>query len=94
MVASGGSFGLPFCHVEINAKKPLPKAYPKGLVTLGDHMRKRRLDLKLTQKEVANVIGVDEMTIVNWELNHTEPLKKHISKIVHFLGYDSLAPFQ
>jgi hypothetical protein len=33
------------------AKKPLNSAYPKELVTLADHIRKRRLDLKFRQME-------------------------------------------
>ena len=79
---------LPFCHFEKTSKKPLSKAYPKVLLTLGDHIRKRRLDLKLTQIEVAGILGVDETTIVNWELNHTEPLGKYVPRMIDFLGYD------
>lgn len=58
------------------------------MVTIGDHIRKRRLDLKLTQKQVAGILGVNEMTIVNWELGHTEPLKKHTARIIDFLRYN------
>jgi len=54
---------LPFCHLTLKAKKPLPLGYPQILKTLGDHLRKRRLDLNLLQKEVAEIIGVDETTI-------------------------------
>ncbi len=79
---------LPFCHFEKTTKKPISKAYPKRLITIGDHIRKRRLDLKLTQIQLAGLIGVDEMTIVNWELNYTKPLDKHVDKIIDFLGYD------
>jgi transcriptional regulator with XRE-family HTH domain len=51
-------------------------------------MRARRLDLGLRQDQVARQIMVDESTIVNWELNHTEPAVQHIPRIVEFLGYD------
>ncbi len=78
---------LPFCHVEFNAKKPLPKSYPKALLTLGDHIRRKRLDLNLLQTDAANMVNVDEMTIVGWELNHSRPLATHIPKIIEFLDY-------
>ncbi len=78
---------LPFCHFEKTSKKPLPKAYPKKLVTIGDHIRKRRLDLKLFQREVAEIMSVDEMSVVGWELNHYQPLVRHLPKIIDFLGY-------
>ena len=57
------------------------------MITIGDHIRKRRLDLKLTQTQVANSIGVNEMTLVNWELNQCEPLIRRIPKIIDFLEY-------
>src|SRR5712691_8111311 len=44
---------LPFCHVRLQAQKPLAAAYPRELWTLGDRVRKRRLDLGLRQKDVA-----------------------------------------
>jgi DNA-binding XRE family transcriptional regulator len=57
----------------LSAKRPPNSAYPKTLVTLGDHLRKRRLDVGLFQKDVAVAIGVDTMTICNWEKGRTEP---------------------
>jgi transcriptional regulator with XRE-family HTH domain len=68
------------------AKKPLNSAYPKKLVTLGDHLRKRRLDLGLFQKDVAVAIGVDTCTVTNWEKGHTEPELRFIPRIAAFLG--------
>jgi transcriptional regulator with XRE-family HTH domain len=55
---------------------------------LGDHIRNRRLDLKLFQKQVAGHIGVDQTTITNWEGNTTLPAIRHIPAILGFLGYD------
>jgi len=60
---------LPFT---LTAQKPLERAYPKELVTLGDHIKKRRLDLGLFQKDVAVAIGVGTCTITNWEKDRTE----------------------
>jgi len=78
---------LPFCQVSLKAKKPLPKAYPKELKTLGDHLRKKRLELGLLQKDVAKILGVSQDTIYNWENNRTSPGFRSIPKIIKFLGY-------
>ncbi len=78
---------LPFCHFTLKSQKPLPEAYPRELTTLGDHLRKKRLDLKLFQKDVAKIIGCDECSIWNWENNYNIPVLKFIPKIINFLGY-------
>jgi DNA-binding transcriptional regulator YiaG len=68
----------------------LPKAYPKHLKTLGDHLRKRRLDLGLLQKDVAEQLGVDTASICNWESNETQPMVHCLPAIIGFLGYNPL----
>jgi len=80
---------LPFCHFTLKAQKTLPEAYPLELVTIGDHLRKKRLDLKLFQKDVAKIIGCDECSIWNWENNYNIPVLKFIPRIIDFLGYVS-----
>jgi transcriptional regulator with XRE-family HTH domain len=70
------------------AKRPLNSAYPKELVTLGDHIIKRRLNLGLYQKDVAVAIGVDTCTVTNWEKGWTEPELRLIPRIIEFLGYE------
>ena len=60
---------LPFCHARLKGPPPLPPAYPQVLLTIGDHLRKRRLDLGLLQRKLA--AGVNESTVTNWELNRT-----------------------
>jgi transcriptional regulator with XRE-family HTH domain len=55
---------------------------------LGDHIRRRRLDVKLLQKEVAAMLGVDTMTVNNWERNRCKPRLYLFPKIVQFLGYN------
>jgi DNA-binding XRE family transcriptional regulator len=64
---------LPFCSVTLSGKKPLERAYPVSLSNLGDHIRKRRLDLKLLQKEVAGILGVGTNAITNREKNRCQP---------------------
>ena len=78
---------MPFCHIRLTGRKPLPPAYPRQLNTLGDHLRKQRLDLALLQREAADKLGVDAMTICNWEIKRTCPQLRFIPKIIAFLGY-------
>ncbi len=42
----------------------------------------------LMQKEVAEQLGVNTWTILNWEKGHTEPPIASIPAIAKFLGYD------
>jgi transcriptional regulator with XRE-family HTH domain len=56
--------------------------------TLGEHIKKRRLTLKLYQREAAGRLGVDPFTVLNWEKGKTEPPIKAIPAILAFLGYD------
>jgi transcriptional regulator with XRE-family HTH domain len=83
---------LPFCHFEFWVAKPKPERYPKEINTLGDHIRSRRLDLKLLQRQIADQAGVDGATIANWEGNASSSAIRHIPAIIQFLGYDPLPP--
>jgi DNA-binding XRE family transcriptional regulator len=58
---------LPLFGLVIRSPKPLDRAYPTELRSIGDHVRKRRLDLGLLQRDVALRIGVDKTTVFNWE---------------------------
>jgi len=47
-------FALPFCHLTLKAKKPVSREkYPDILRTWGDHLKTRRLDLKLTKRQLS-----------------------------------------
>ncbi len=78
---------LPICKIVLKAKKPCHKPYPKVLISCGDYIRKKRLDLNLKQSDVAKIIDVTTDTIINWELNRAEPQVYLIPKIISFLGY-------
>ncbi|MDP9097482.1 MAG: helix-turn-helix domain-containing protein, partial [Verrucomicrobiota bacterium] len=56
---------LLFCRVRLNGKKPKDQAYPREIKTLGDAVRKMRLDLGLRQKDVAKLLGCDKTSILN-----------------------------
>ena len=65
-------------------------AYPKELNTLGDHIRARRLDLGLLQKDVALILNVCEDTVTAWETGRSTPAKRLIGHISKFLGYKAM----
>jgi transcriptional regulator with XRE-family HTH domain len=78
---------LPFCKLTFQAKKPDFRPYPNELKTIGDHLKKRRLDLKMLQKEIAERFGTTVCTVRNWEKNRSSPSLPFITKIIQFLGY-------
>ena len=78
---------MPFCKVALRAQNPVSPAYPKELKSLGNHLKKRRLDLKMLQKEVAEKLGTTVCTVRNWEKNRSNPSLVFIPKIIRFLGY-------
>jgi len=53
--------------VTLKAPKALPDLYPQTSNTLGDHLRKKRLDLKLHQTDVAKLPGAETATVTYWE---------------------------
>jgi DNA-binding XRE family transcriptional regulator len=59
---------------------------PEVLITVGDHIRRRRLERHLLQHDVANAIGVAVPTI----LGRTAPTFRHMRKNINFLGYNPI----
>ena len=82
---------LPFIHISLTGSKPKSSEYPKELKTLGEHLRKRRLDLNLLQKQVGQRIGGSVSDVWNWENNRVSPAVKFIPAIIAFLGYNPMA---
>src|SRR5512135_1805481 len=72
-MVKGQRIAIPALHVRLSARKPEKSAYPKERKTLGDHLRKRRLDLGLLQREVAERLGVSEGSVWEWERNRAAP---------------------
>jgi transcriptional regulator with XRE-family HTH domain len=72
----------------LTGSKPPKLGYPLNLETIGDHLRKKRLDLGLLQREVGRKIGVDETTIYNWGKNRSSPSLSYLPKIIKILGYN------
>lgn len=58
--------------------------------TVGDHIRKRRLGLKLLQRDVAGQLCVDKTSVFNWEANTSKPETRYMPAIIRFVGYNTL----
>jgi DNA-binding XRE family transcriptional regulator len=77
------------CKIVIPLKIPAPPELTEDPVTLGDHLRRRRLELGLHQKDVAAQIGVTASTIWNWEHGWTiDP--RYIPRVIDFLGFNPI----
>jgi DNA-binding XRE family transcriptional regulator len=68
------------CHPELDLEPQ----------TIGDHIKRRRLELALTQAQTAERLGVHPITVLNWEKGKTEPLIPAFPPILAFLGYSPL----
>ena len=82
---------LAFGKLSLSGKLPLHPKYQKELKTIADHLRKRRFDLKLSQPQVAKMLGVVTDTITFWENEIVIPNVRFAPKIIEFLRYN---PYQ
>ncbi|MFK5925465.1 MAG: helix-turn-helix transcriptional regulator [Desulfuromusa sp.] len=57
----------PSGRIEIPLTIPVLEEFTHEPVTLGDHLRQRRIELGLYQKDVAAKLGVTTSTVWNWE---------------------------
>ena len=51
-------------------------------------MKKRRYELNLFQKDIAEKFGVSTECVTNWENNLSMPQVRYMPTIIAFLGYD------
>jgi transcriptional regulator with XRE-family HTH domain len=64
--------------INLNDFKP---SYPKNPQTLGERIRKARMDKGLYAKELAKLVGVDECTLINWEKDRNMPQYKDVRNL-------------
>ncbi|MCX5704033.1 MAG: helix-turn-helix transcriptional regulator [Candidatus Omnitrophica bacterium] len=70
--------------IEVNMLDFNPK-YPKNPQTLGEKIRKARMDKGLMIKELAAQIGVTDDTVINWEIRGMMPQGKSRERVREFL---------
>ena len=81
---------LPWVPVTLKTLKPKESDFEP--TTLDEHLRKRRLELRLSQREAARRLGWSWRTFFNWENGKTKPAVEYIPAIIEFLGYDPYPP--
>jgi magnesium chelatase family protein len=79
---------MPFLPIELSAAESIPRNYPFSPKGLGEHLKKRRMDLNLLQREVAEKLGVTHDSILNWEKGYSQPRLNLLPRIYKFLGYN------
>jgi transcriptional regulator with XRE-family HTH domain len=65
-----------------------PVRYERFPKTLGQHLKKRRLELGLLQHDLRQRFKLEKETYANWEKDRCYPAMKHWPGIIAFLGYD------
>jgi len=82
---------VPFCrNTPLTVKAQKPKDYSETPQTLGEHLKKRRRELGLLQREAAERPGIGTETYANWENSKTEPVAAQFRPVMEFLGYDPM----
>ncbi len=77
---------MQFLPITLKSLKPKESDFEPQ--TLGDHVKKRRLELRLTQNQTAKRLGINPWTVLNWEKGHTDPPIESMPVIIRFLDYD------
>ena len=77
-------------EIEIDLVKLDPK-YPKDPKTLGEHIRKARMDRRIMVKELAERIDVVPETVINWEKHNLRPTPRHLERLREVLGLNAQA---
>jgi transcriptional regulator with XRE-family HTH domain len=86
---------LPFeyCKTHVSRDQYLPSRnrgieVSKRPETIGGHLRKRRLQLGLYQKEAARRLGVSTVALSRWECDKVYPAWAQQPAIIDYLGYN------
>ena len=74
--------------VRLTLKSLRIKDYSKDPQSLGEHLKNRRRELGLFQREAAGRLGCDVFSYINWEKDRTRPVASRFRPIISFLGYD------
>lgn len=85
---------LPFCYFTVKTSRTAlrfrnlsRKGFKSQPQTLGEHLRSRRLLLKLTQKDTAAHLDTIRERYERWERDEVAPEISAWPKLIRFLGY-------
>lgn len=62
--------------------------YEREPKTLGQHLKKRRMELGLFQRDLRTRFNLEKETYANWEKDRCHPVMRHWPGIIELLGYD------
>jgi len=77
---------LAFFGVELKTVRPSQSI--ENPQVIGEHIKNRRLQLKMTQADVAKVFDICEDSMTGWENSRSKPQIQIYPKIISFLGYN------
>jgi transcriptional regulator with XRE-family HTH domain len=77
---------LPYGPKSLKSLKPV--SYERVPKTLGQHLKKRRLELGLLQRDLRERFKLEKETYANWEKDRCYPAMKHWPNIIELLGSD------
>ena len=83
-----GRGSVPSCYVHLRGRKPKPLGYPTELRTVGDHLKRRRMDLEVQQRQLTDELGVKAWNLRLWEAGRSRPAIRYWPGIIYFLGYE------
>jgi len=69
-----------------------PVTWKREPSILGEHLLKRRLELGLRQRDLAQTYGFDKDTYASWEKDKNFPVISQWPKLISFLGFDPSPP--
>jgi transcriptional regulator with XRE-family HTH domain len=76
----------------LTASRPKPVGYPETLRTVGDHLKRTRMDRGLSLERAGRQLGADASTLKGWEDGRFGVRRRHRGSVVAFLGYDPFPP--
>ena len=82
---------MPFCTLRIVAPRR-PRGYPQNPKSVGERIRKIRMDLGLSQKALGRALGVSELSVSMWERDRKRPQPHRRERFLAVLGYDAELP--
>ena len=84
---------MPFGHLKLVIAKPKNNSYlwkssqyPANPMHIGERIKQRRFDLKMTAVECRKLLDVDKSTLLNWEQGKHQPRLEMRRKIARFLS--------
>jgi len=61
---------------------------PREPKTLGEHLKRRRVQLGQKQAEAVRILGISTVSLSRWELDKGFPSWDHQPAVIDYLGYD------